>query len=223
MAKYIKTEDGYKQLNEIEGSINLTAGDYIELKDGVIRTTFGDPAEVIREEVVSQYCDTTIRTMEYNSSLGGYWTPSMGGSLGQAPSPENQEILEIEITNASGVLVFKGEAEFIKYSGGGGRVDFQEGIAIMFSKEYVSLDWANILLIYPTNITGYHLKLKGKTKTLIDGNITLPKTALNYDDEPKEFSDNLLTSRVIYLLVKDLQLQITNLNNKITALENKTS
>lgn len=215
MAKYIKTEDGYKQLNEIEGSINLTAGDYIELKDGIIRTTFGDPAEVIREEVVSQYCDRIIGTMEYNPSHGGYQT-----LLGQAPPPENQEILEIEITNASGVLVFKGEAEFMK-SSRGGRVNFQEEIAIVFDKEYVSFDQANIFLIYPTNITGHHIKLKGKTKTLIDGNITLPKTALNYDDEPKEFSDNLLTSRVIYLLVRDLQLQITGLNYKITTLENK--
>lgn len=206
MAKYIKTEEGYKSLNEVEGAISMVGENYIEIKENIIRTTFGDPAKIVEQEPTRQYCDQSIKGMEYYATSGMYCSSPHGLGSAVVP-PNNGEILEIKMTDSSGNIIFDGEAIY-QGDSTGGYAECQDNSRIVFSDMYASTGGLDIVVMWTTDISNAHLKMTGKKQIVIDGYVTLPKTALNYDDAPTENSDNLLTSGVVYTTIQDLQSQI---------------
>jgi hypothetical protein len=210
MAKYVKTEEGYKPINEIEGGASLIADKYLQIKDGIIRTTFGDPI-VAEEGKESQVFSSNIPAMEYWPSLNGYTTSPLG-TMGALKFPNVGDIFKVELQHPNGQTIIFDNVEYTKSK----YLKCNDDIRILLSAEYQSIEgFGNIVFIASSNLTGGKLKILRKT----EGYITLPKTALNYDDAPTENSVNLLTSGTIYERLKNLSNTIQELREKINALE----
>ena len=209
MAKYIKTEEGYKPLNEIEGGSSLIADKYLEIKNNTIRTTLGDP--IVNEEG-TEILNTKIPSMSLNASFGDKYTTDTLYGMANLRFPNGGDIYEVEVQYSNGQIVVFDNVEYKRSSDYIGNFECSDDIRILLTNRDPSYpEFGIVILISSTNLSGGKLKILRKT----GGYVTLPKTALEYDKAPTEYSVNLLTSGTVYTVIQNLQGQIDRLKERL--------
>lgn len=211
MAKYIKTEEGYKTPNELNlgGEVApLIAGNYIEIKDNVIRSTLGDSLSTENGVVEKTYIDDIVPNMYYNSGSGNYKTYDSGFMTSMIP-PKNNEILTVDITKSG---VFHSEYTDVLYqafdSEDGGQAVCDSELTIHWVLADASTGRCWVVLESKYNLSSGRIIIRTQPQTSY---ITLPKTALEYDKTPTQNSDNLITSGTAYIAIQDLKSKISSI------------
>lgn len=211
MAKYIKTEEGYKLLNEIEGNVALTAGDFIEVKDNTIRATFGDLITAVSEEMLF---NDIILDEDYYESISGYQS-----EIGTYDTdPKVGDTYQIEITTISGIVSY-GQGKVVPSDRDIGRYEVDFGN--IYSTIRLVWIYNNGLVVRSSfnSLRGCSVKVCKMASEL--KRVTLPKAALSYDEVPTENSDNLLTSGSIYLSEEAIKDGIKVIEEEIETIDEK--
>lgn len=186
------------------GGTDLVAGDGIEIKDGVIRSTLGNL--VINESLIEVLNVDNIE-LDYNDGEGQV---EFEADL----IPDIDTILEVALT-------LPGETKPINYTTK--VVEFDVIAALCNIDETFSaidatlpafvilMDDSAIVINSLTDFTGGSLVINAKTITKT--NVKLPNEALSFDTEPIEGSENLINSGDLYNVINGLKPEAQLIEN----------
>ena len=206
MAKYIKTEEGYKTLDEL--NLALIAGDYIEIKDNIIRSTFGDPA-MVEDDTLKLQCNLQISRMYYEPNIESYISEEFGE--GFCPMPNIGDELKIVIRNADNTILISDYVTATSQT-------FVRIGDLRISWYFYNISSPTLIINHPSSLNGCTIKIYKKTQNMINGQIKLPNTALTFDNVPTMDSDNLLTSGTIYDIINTINAAISKINSRIDSI-----
>lgn len=207
MAKYIKTEEGYKTPDELNlggEAPALIAGDYIEIKDNMIRSTLGDSLSTGADAVEKTYYSSGIY-MDYYPSINKYIT---NGSFNPTPiaPPGNNDILIITISMSGQVYRKYTDIPYQADASGGGQAVCDSDITIRWNMEYPSTGYCHMEIVSKYDLSYGYITIKIQPQAEY---VTLPKTALSYDRVPTANSDNLVKSGDIYTAIQNATPNLT--------------
>jgi hypothetical protein len=220
MAKYIKTEEGYKPLSEVEGT-NLIAGDYIEIKDNIIRSTLGDDIKVEKEVFYSCFSGKfgTFSPVSQPASIPEYTIEDWTAAKNFLPNKDKVYTVRIKPVSSD---------HFFSYSNI--KVNVSTFLAGIFYRMYVGeleicwvknsagfVSYVSVSGTYDDYYSNAEIEILEHRTEIIDTYVKVPKAALNYDEVPTGNSDNLLTSGSIHTALEDVQSNIkSDIENGIT-------
>jgi hypothetical protein len=197
----VKSGTIYKALQDVR----IVAGNNMKIENGIIEGRYGKDGKVEVETSLTIANKKAIRgqVAGYSYIIGEKWYPDF--------PPNNSITIKIEDANGRIYLegTYKNSDDFDGY------YNCNNYIVTYTWDEVTEFRLkAPIALPETTYVTLY---LNHPME--VDGIVKLPKTALDYDKNPTQDSDNLMTSGAVYTVVQNLQSQITALEERLSSIE----
>jgi len=222
MAKYIKTEEGYKLFKEIEDNQLLSADNFIEINNNVVCSTFGKSASVEINDSIEFYSSGTIPTLSSSGSLWSY-NSSDGPTPFLLPLAYGSSSIVVEIiTPTNDILIFEGISINTSPSSGIYNCYISElnlisptTSTVKFQYSFYSAIGTSYRIASSEDLSGSKVNIYKINKETVQNFVKLPKNALYYDTVPTAGSTNLLTSGSIYTALEDVKSNIEDVQNNI--------
>jgi hypothetical protein len=208
------------------------AGDLIEIKDGVIRSTLGDLIEGENSEEINEVFSLDgLSEMEVLWDNPKIYTYVFDEEVTLPSLPDPSKIFIIEFTNSEGFKkTFEVELEAEVWDFGANYIAILNCEEVEIGKEllpfkidensdaiylFVDCAWGEepytyINLTTFEDYTGFSLKMGNKGSEDNKNYVKLPDEALNIDSTPTENSTNLVTSTGIYKAIKNATQKVTD-------------